>query len=231
MFLLFVLAYAELQITVSAQCTTCSIIEGCYECTQGPEGGTSCFTTACFRCRTTGFCGPLAAKTTAICGQLAAKSILPNGRLKVDRDTVREIATRSPHLAAILSDLGKEETLKETYTFYLANVQLNAEDVESWLNPNDQSSDSFVKLKKEAKRLGSKPSLLYDVSLQADPDSPLGTLIIQLRNSSASDSSGSLLHVTLIEDTRKASLDKREWAILSWKVSSSYQRLLMANIR
>jgi hypothetical protein len=121
-------------------------------------------------------------------------------------------------LAAILSDLGKEATLNENYTFYLADVQLNAEDIEWWLNPIDQFSASFARLKKEAKRLRGKPSLLYDVSLQADPDSPLGTLIIQLRNSSASDSSGSLLQVTLIKDAIKVSLDQREWTVLSWQV-------------
>lgn len=207
MFLLFALAYTGLQTTASAQCTVCEIFEGCFVCGQGPEGGTTCVTLSCFRCRTNGSCS-----------SLAAQSNLPKLRLKVDRDTVREIATIDPRLAAILSDLGKEQTLKERYTFYLADVQLNAEDIDWWLNPNDQSSASATRLKKEVKRLRGKPAVLYDVSLQADPDSPLGTLIIQLRNSSASDTSGSLLQVTLTEDTRKASLDKRQWAVLSWQV-------------
>lgn len=209
MFLLFAFAYAGLGTVASAQCAVCAISEGCFECQQGPEGGTSCFTQGCFRCRTVGVCPAFG---------LAAQSNLPKASLKVDRDTVRQIATIAPRLAVILSDLGREQTLKESYTFYLADVQVNAEDLDWLLNPNDQSSASLARQRKEAARLKGKPAVLYDVSLQADPHSSLGTLTIQLRNSSASDSSGSLLQVTLLEDARKANVDKRRWTVQSWQV-------------
>jgi hypothetical protein len=207
MLLLLVFAYAGLQTRASAQCAVCSIPEFCFECTQGPEGGTSCFTNGCFRCRTTGTC-PVPGAT----------SISPKASLTVDPGTVSEIATRSPQLAAILSDLGKEETIRETYTFYLAGIQVNPEDMEWWLNPGNQSTASFARARKELKRLRGKPALLYDVSLEANSDSPLGTLIVQRRNTYESDSSASLLQVTLVEDSSKGSLGKRKWTVLSWQI-------------
>lgn len=200
-FLLSVFACIGLQTTAFAQCAVCEIFEGCYECGQGPEGGTSCFTNGCFRCRTTGVCPVLNAKTS-----------LPKARLRVGQDVSTEIATRNPHLAAILSDLGRETTLRETYVFHLANVQLKAEDMEWWLNPDDQSSVAFTGVKEEAKRLkGSKPELLYDVSVKASPDSAFATLVIQQRNGSASGSPGSLLRVTLLKDTAR-------WTVLNWEM-------------
>ena len=208
MFLLFAFAYVGLGTVASAQCAVCVINEGCFECGQGPEGGTSCFTQGCFRCRTVGICPAFG---------LAAQSNSPRASLKVDRHTVSQIATIAPRLAVILSDLGREQMLKETYTFYLADVQVSAEDIDWLLNP-DQSSASSARQKREAKRLKGKPAVLYDVSLQADPDSSLGTLMTQPRNRSASDSPESLLEVTLLKETRKANLDERRWTVLTWQV-------------
>lgn len=199
--LLSVFACVGLQTTAFAQCAVCEIVEGCYECGQGPEGGTSCFTSGCLRCRTTGSCGLV----------LRAKTNLPKAPLSVSEDISRAIATRNLRLAAILSDLGRETVLRESYTFHLANVQLNAEDIEWWLNANDQSP-IFAGVREEAKRLNrNKPELLYDVSLQASPDSAFATLVIQQRNGSASDSAGTPLRLTLIKDTAK-------WTVLSWEI-------------
>jgi hypothetical protein len=199
----------------AAQCAVCDIEGGCFICGMGPEGGTSCTTQGCFRCRTFGTCSGLGPN----CAQLATKVENSPGtaRLKVEDYTVRQVAAQSTRLASILADLGKDEVLREHSQVYLAPIELTAEDVEWWLRPAPDAAAFFVSLNERAKQVRGAPALVYDVAFRQGRDPARATLTIQLIKGSPADPGKSLLQLTLT-DVRRASRGKRQWSIVDWKV-------------
>lgn len=212
-------ARVEREVTARAgDCTNCQSFGGCFVCTGAFGGGSSCLAD-CFHCTLWGFCDPLGDGASIQEGG-AAKFVART--LKVQPNTVREIAARDANFALALLKLSSEAMMGETGKLFLTPVAVSTSDIEQLLNGGKGAAGVLSKLQLDAQRLnrliadGKANPLIYAVSL-SDANSLTPTLSLQLISDSAPASGHSTLDVRL-RASEESTVNKLNWQIEGWEI-------------
>jgi hypothetical protein len=199
-------------------CTNCEVAGGCFVCTGAFSGGSSCLAD-CFHCTLWGSCDISGLDAQNREGD-AAKFVART--LKLQSNTVREIAARDPNFALALIKLSKYEIVRETGKMFITPVAVSTNDIEQLLKGDKGAAGVLSKLQVDAQRInkliaeGRASPLIYSISL-SDANSLTPTLNLQLVSGSALDSGYSTLDVKL-RASGESAIGKLNWRIEEWEI-------------
>lgn len=141
--------------------------------------------------------------------------------LRVDRETIRQIAAVHPRFAAIIATLGtsfanKGIPLQRGKAFW-APIELKAEEAMLYTKTWQKSSDSSKKIAEKIKQahLQGIPKATYIFFLEETSDSSFATLRLVADEPAQNDPPYTLLVIELV----RKSVIIPEWGIKSWRIS------------
>lgn len=193
------------------QCVQCEVRSGCWACVGGGQAD-SCPNVNCEECTVRGLCeGGINRPSLA-----SAKPSTPV--IKLDAETIRDIAKVHPRFAATLAKLSRNG-ISGDYYMYWTPVQLEAEDIEFYL-ADRKSRILPKKLDRKVRRLnqlienGELQPIIYRIWV--DDGSPSGPVVrLRVVNGGQQDPPYTSLEVKVISDSAFATArqTKAEWKI------------------
>lgn len=223
--LFLVITFVAMTSDTFAQCVACDIEGGCFFCVSATEGGRRCQST-CTRCLLDGTCGPgfraggVSANGCSDEGTTKTQTTRSN-LLKVDAETIRQIATVHPRFAATLADISRNGGLRSSYaTMRWSSIEITTTDIEEWLKSDQEFFAHMKKLDKKARNLGEAPLIIYEITMEKNLDSSQATLKLRVLQASPTDPP----YTSMVIDLATTKLLKEnengiKWEVKNWKIN------------